>query len=114
MGMAHIVGSPRPDIVVSKDISGGPAMLFDIRTHESVDFSADATAILDIDPMLRQFAIERARADGVYSAANEVELGVRVVLGASAAERSDAERVVLETLADIAVREWFEAEKARK
>jgi len=114
MGMAHIVGTPPPDIVVSKDVSGGPAMLIDIRTRERVDFSEGATAILDVNPMLCQFAVERARIDGVYAAASEVELSVRIVLEASASDRSEAERAVLETLADIAVREWFEAEKARQ
>jgi hypothetical protein len=112
--MAHIVGSPRPDIVVSKDVSGGPALLFDTRAHERVDFSDDATAILDVDPSLRGVAVELARANGVYSAADEVELGVRIVLGANASDRREAERAVLETLADIAVREWFEAEKGRQ
>lgn len=111
--MAHIVGQPRPDIVVSKDVSGGPAMLFDVRTHEGVDFSNDATAILDLDEALRGAAVELARANGVHWAANEVELRVRVMLEASGVERWEAERAVLETLADIAVRQWFDAEKAQ-
>jgi hypothetical protein len=112
--MAHIVSQPRPDIFVTRDVSGGPAMLFDMRTHERVDFSNDATAILDVDEMLRGAAVELARTNGVHLAADEVELGVRVVLKASAAERWEAERAVLETLADIAVRQWSEAERGRQ
>lgn len=112
--MAHIVGQPRPDIVVSKDASGGPAMLIDMRTRERIEFSDEATAILDVDGTVRRAAIELARTNGVGSAANEMELDVRVVLEGSAAERLEAERAALETLADIAVREWFEAEKCRQ
>ena len=112
--MAHIVGQPRPDIVLTKDISGGPAMLIDLRTRERFEFSDEATAILDVDDTLRRTALQLAHTDGVYSAANDVELGVRLVLQASAEERWEAERAVLETLADIAVRQWAEAEKGRR
>lgn len=112
--MAHIVSQPRPDIVVTKDVSGGPAMLIDLRTRERFEFSDEATAILDVDDALRRAALERAHAAGVYSAANEVEVGVRVVLQASAPGRWEAERAVLEALADIAVRVWADAEKGRR
>lgn len=107
--MAHVVSGQRPDIVVTKDVSGGTAMLFDTNTHERSDFSEDVTAILDVDSTLCRVAVELARADGVHAAADEVELGVRLVLEAGPSERWEAERTVLETLADIAVQDWFDA-----
>jgi len=112
--MAHIVGQPPPDFVVTKDAHGGPAMLIDMHTRERVEFSDEATAILDVDGALRLAAAALARNDGVCSAADEVELGVRILLGAGESERREAERAVLETLADIAVREWFATEKGRQ
>src|ERR1044071_510701 len=106
--MAHVVGGPRPDVVLSRDVSGGPAMLFDCRSHAYVDLSEQATAVIENDSRLCRAAVERARVEGVETAADEVELMVRVCLESEPSERWETERAVLETLAEIAVRAWFE------
>jgi len=106
--MAHIVGQPRPEVVFSRDVSGGPSCLFDIRTREIVEFSPQASAVLELTPQLCAQAIERARAEGVQVAVEKSELLVQVALQDDGSEaRAMAERLVLETLAEIAVQGWF-------
>lgn len=109
--MAHLVGTPAPDIVVSRDATGGTAMLFDLRTHERVEFSPDATAVLELAPVLRERTVKLARDFGLGVAAEQLELYVSLELGPG--ERQETERLVLGALADLAVASWFQENSER-
>ena len=82
-------------------------MLFDVRTHQLAELSEDATTVLEVDATIRARAVELARSGGVQHAADDVELEIRLTVGQDEAGRQ-AQRALLETLADIAVREWVE------
>ena len=82
-------------------------MFFDVRTHERAELSEDATTVLEVDASIRDRAVDRARSSGVQQAADDVELEIRLTIGQGEEARL-AQRALLETLADIAVREWVE------
>lgn len=105
--MAQLVSLPRPDVVFTRDVSGAPSCLFDLRSRELVAFSFETSTVLELTPQLCAQAIERARADGVQTAVQESELAVQLALADASEERAATERIVLETLADLAVQSWF-------
>lgn len=90
-------------------------MLFDLRTHERVEFSPDATAVLELAPVLRERTVKLARDFGLGVAAEQLELYVALELGqdVDSGGRQETERLVLEALADMAVASWFQENSAR-
>ena len=111
--MAHIAGTPRPEVAFSRDVDGGPAWLVDLRCHELVELSIETSAILEIDAARRDRALAQVRARGVVEAAENTELEVRLHLDDSQNAFLPDRRALFETLAQLAIDEWLEQREAQ-
>jgi hypothetical protein len=111
--MAHVVGTPRPDVAFSRDVDGGPAWLVDLRSHEWVELSPEVSAVLEVDPRRRERALAQTRAGGVIEAAEATELEVRLHLAACQGAAGPDRRALFETLAQLAIDEWLEQQEDR-
>jgi hypothetical protein len=111
--MAHIIGMPRPDVGFSRDVDGGAAWLMDFRSHEWVELSLEASAVLEIDSTRRDRALARVRGANVVEAAEATELEVRLHLAEGQALAGPDRRALFDTLAQLAIDEWLEQQEAR-
>ncbi len=111
--MAHIVGTPRPDVVLSLDVDCGTSWLVDCRSNKWIELSPEASAVLEVDAGRRERALARARAGDVFDAAEAAELEVRLHLAETQGTVGRDRRALLETLAQLAIDEWLEHQEAR-
>lgn len=85
----------------------------DFRTHEGVELSFEASAILEIDASRRARALTQARAACVAEAAETTELEVRLQLAEDQNVDSPDARALIQTIAQLAIDEWLEQQEDR-